>query len=516
MLNYDDARKKLEHLEGKARLGGGEKKHAGRREEGKLSARERLDLLFDEGTFREVNALVENPGNEFGMDKKKVPGDGVVTGYGQVHGRLTFGFAQDETVMGGSLGISHIQKICYLIEKARTVGAPIVGLHESSGGRIQDATHVIGRGQVFYENVLTSGVVPQISAIMGICVGGSVYSPALTDFILMVENQSRMFITGPPVIKAVTGVEVSQEELGGARVHAETTGCVDIVQTSEQECIADIRKLLTFLPSSSRHSPPVMETGDDPRRLIDVENLVPYEPRKAYDMRRLVRLIVDNNDFFELKPDYARNMVIGFARLDGYPVGIVANQPMFYAGSIDVNASDKASRFIRICNAYSIPILTLVDVPGFLPGVEQEHIGIIRHGAKMLYAYAEATVPKVTVVVRKSYGGAIPAMCSQQTGADQMFAWPIAEFAVMGAEAAVAVLYKDDLKQSEDPEATRARLLQEYTERFSGPFDAAAKKYLDAVIRPEETRAVVIDAFKMLRGKETMVYVPRKHAIMPQ
>ena len=515
VLEYNEALAKLDMLEAKARSGGGEKKHAARKEEGRLSARERLAYLFDEGTFREINMLAENPGTEFGMDKKKVPGDGVVTGYGEVDGRLTYAFAQDGTVMAGSLGITHIQKICYLIEKARTTGAPIVGLHESAGGRIQDATHVIGRGQVFQENVLTSGVVPQISAIMGICVGGSVYSPALTDFILIVEGKGRMFITGPPVIKAVTGQEITQEELGGARVHAEKTGNVDINSPDEVSCIRKIRELLRYLPSSCEEKPPVLTPEDDPKRKLELGSLVPANPRKVFDMRSLVRLILDGGDFFELKPDYAKNILIGFGRLDGAPVGVVANQPMTWAGSIDVNAADKGSRFIRICDAYNIPILTLVDVPGFLPGVKQEHTGIIRHGAKMLYAYSEATVPKITVVVRKDYGGAIPAMCSQQTGADQIFAWPIAEFAVMGAEAAVSVLYKDEINASPDPEGTTARLLQEYRERFSGPFDAAAKKYIDAIIRPEDTRIVVIDALKMLRNKKT-VRMPRKHAIMPQ
>jgi acetyl-CoA carboxylase carboxyltransferase component len=515
VLEYDEALGKLDMLEAKARSGGGEKKHVARKEEGRLSARERLAILLDEGTFRELNMLAEDPEMEFGMDKKKVPGDGVVTGYGEVDGRLTYAFAQDSTVMGGSLGITHIQKICYLIEKARTTGAPIVGLHESAGGRIQDATHVIGRGQVFQENVLTSGVVPQISAIMGICVGGSVYSPALTDFIFIVEGKGRMFITGPPVIKAVTGQEITQEELGGARVHAEKTGNVDIKSADEVSCIRQIRKLLGYLPSSCAEKPPVVTPADDPKRKLELGNLVPADPKKVFDMRLLIRLILDDGDFFELKPDYAKNILVGFGRLDGAPVGVVANQPKVWAGSIDVNAADKGSRFIRICDAYNIPILSLVDVPGFLPGVEQEHTGIIRHGAKMLYAYSEATVPKITVVVRKDYGGAIPAMCCQQTGADQMFAWPIAEFAVMGAEAAVSVLYKDEIKASSDPEGTRAMLLQEYRERFSGPFDAAAKKYLDAIIRPEDTRIVVIDALKMLRNKKT-VRMWRKHAIMPQ
>jgi methylmalonyl-CoA decarboxylase subunit alpha len=515
VLEYEEALAKLDGLEAKAYSGGSEKKHAAREKEDKLSARDRLAILFDEGTFREMNMLAENPGTEFGVDKKMVPGDGVVTGYGKVDGRLTYAFAQDATVMGGSLGITHIQKICYLIEKARTMGAPIVGLHESAGGRIQDATHVIGRGQVFQENVLTSGVVPQISAIMGTCVGGSVYSPALTDFIFIVAGKGRMFITGPPVIKAVTGRDITQEELGGARVHAEKAGNVDISSSDEVSCITQIRRLLGYLPSSCTEKPPVVTPGDDPKRKLELGNLVPADPRKVYDMRSLIRLILDDGDFFELKPEYAKNILIGFGRLDGAPVGVVANQSLFSAGSIDVNAADKASRFIRICDAYNIPILSLVDVPGFLPGVEQEHAGIISHGAKMLYAYSEATVPKVTVVVKKDYGGAIPAMCSHETGADQVFAWPIAEFGVMGAEAAVSVLYKDEIKASPDPEGTKSRLLQEYRKRFSGPFDAAAKRYIDAIIRPEDTRIVVIDALKMLRNKK-MIRMPRKHGIMPQ
>lgn len=514
-LQYNLA--KLQALEERSRLGDGANAIERHKSQGKLLAWERIERLLDEGTFVELNALAQHQGDDFGMRERKIPGDGVVTGFGTIAGRPVFVFAQDATFMKGSLGLMHIRKICYLIDKARENGCPIIGLHESAGGRIQDATDVIGRGEVFYKNVLTSGVVPQISAIMGTCVGGSVYSPALTDFVLMVTGTGKMFITGPDVIKTVTGQDVTMEELGGARVHSEVAGTVDLTASDDLDCLALIRRLLEYLPSNNLADPPWMDTGDPPGRILSgIEKIVPDDPRKAFDMRHIIVETLDAATFFEIKPDYAKNIIVGFGRLAGHVVGVVANQPAVNAGVLDINASDKASRFIRICDSYNIPIITFVDVPGFMPGVDQEHGGIIRHGAKMLYAYSEATVPKLTVVIRKDYGGAIPAMCSKQIGADLMIAWPNAEFAVMGAEAAVNILYKSEIRSALDPDAVRAKRLEEYRAKFEGPFDAAGKMYVDAVIRPWETRKVLTSALEVLRRKQCSVIPRRKHGIMPQ
>jgi acetyl-CoA carboxylase carboxyltransferase component len=484
--------------------------------EGKLTARERVERLLDPGSFVEEFMLAETQVTDFGMAERRQPTDGVVTGYGTVDGRPLYVFAQDRTVLQGAVGQAHGEKIAYAIETAAKLGVPVVGLFDSVGARIQeglDVTKAIGR--IFYANSVASGVVPQISAIMGPCIGVASYSPALMDFVFMVRGTSQMFITGPAVIKEVTGEEVSMEDLGGAKVHSEISGCADVVAASDEECLADIRRLLSFLPSSWSQQPPAAAAENDPDRLVpELEELVPDDSRKPYNMLRVIQALVDGGDFFEIKPRFGRSMVVGFGRLDGRPVGFVANQPNWLAGAIDVDASDKASRFIRFCDAFNIPLVTLADVPGFMPGVAQEKMGIIRHGAKMLFAYSEATVPKVTVYLRKGYGGAKQAMCTRELGADALLVWPGVELAVMGAEGAVNVLYRREIDASENPEETRRQKIAEFTERFSGPFDALAKQFAQAAIRPAETRRRLIRALRMLATKREER--PRKkHSVMP-
>src|SRR6266511_2578061 len=447
-----------------------ERQHA----EGKLTARERIEALLDPGSFVEEFMLAETHVTEFGMAARRRPGDGVIVGHGTVEGRPVYVYAQDWTVMAGTVGSAHGDKITYAIEQALKLNMPVVGLWDSAGARIQeglDVTRAIGK--IFFANSIASGAIPQISAIMGPCIGVGSYSPALTDLVVMVKGTSQMFITGPAVLKEVLGEEVTMEELGGAKVHGEVSGCTDLA--------------------------PRLETGDDPERLLDgVDQLVPADLRKPYNIVKVIERIVDDGEFFELKPRWARNMVVGFARLDGRSVGFVANQPMFLAGSIDVDGADKAARFIRLCDAFNIPLVTLVDVPGFLPGLKQEQAGIIRHGAKMLYAYSEATVPKITLYLRKGYGGAKQAMCTRELGADQVLVWPGVELAVMGAAGAVGVLYKKEIEQAENPEEMRRQKLEEFSERFSGPFEAVAKQYAHNAVRPEETRVRVIQALEML------------------
>ena len=460
--------------------------------------------------------LAETPASDFGMAERKRPTDGVITGYGKIDGRTVYVFAQDFTVIAGTVGAAHAEKIAYCIETARKVGVPVIGLYDSAGARIQeglDVTRAIGK--MFYQNSITSGTVPQISAIMGPCIGVAAYSPALTDFIIMVKGTSQMFITGPSVIKEVTGEEVSMEELGGTKIHSEVSGVADVVGSNDEDCLLQIRKLLSYLPASGLQTPPRTSSVDDPDRLIaDMEDLVPEDAKKPYDVRNVIRRLVDSEDFFELKPKWARNLVTGFARLNGRSVGFIANQPMFLAGSLDVDCSDKAARFIRFCDAFNIPIITLVDVPGYLPGTKQERLGIIRHGAKMLYAYAEASVPKITVYLRKGYGGAKQAMCTREMGADQLFVWPGVELAVMGAAGAVGVLYKKEIEQAANPEQTRLEKLDEFTEKFSGPFEAVAKQYAHSAIMPAETRVRLIQALEMLESKQEDR--PRKkHGLMP-
>ncbi len=491
---------------------GTEKQHSA----GKLTARERIDTLMDAGSFVEEFQLAESSSTDFGMAKKKQPGDGVVVGFGKVAGRLTYVFAQDYTSFAGTVGSVHAEKIAYTVATARKMGAPVVGLYDSAGARIQeglDVTRSIGR--IFYENTLASGVVPQISAIMGPCIGVAAYSPALTDFVIMVEGTGQMFITGPSVIKDTTGEDVTMEELGGARLHAETSGVADLVVTDDAACLDQIRNLLEYLPASNRGLPPVLPSEDDPtRRLEDLDAIVPEDFRKPYDVREVVARIVDGGRFLEIKAGFAPNIVIGFGRLNGRAAGFVANQPQALAGSLDVDASDKASRFIRLCDAFNIPILTLVDVPGYLPGSEQERKGIIRHGAKLLYAYAESTVPKITLYLRKGYGGAKQAMCTREMGADQVLLWPNVELAVMGSAGAVGVLHRREIQQSSKPEETRRQRIEEFEERFGGPFEAVRKQYAHAAILPEDTRVRLIQSLEMLQRKNE-TRPEKKHGIMP-
>jgi acetyl-CoA carboxylase carboxyltransferase component len=484
--------------------------------EGKLSARQRVETLCDEGSFVEEFAQAMTHVTDFGMAARRKPGDGVIAGHGRIDGRPVYVYAQDWGVMAGTVGSAHGEKIAYAIDRARLLGVPVVGLWDSAGARIQeglDVTRAIGR--IFYANSMASGAVPQISAIMGPCIGVGSYSPALTDVVLMVRGTSQMFITGPAVIKEVLGQEVTMEDLGGAKMHGEISGCADVVTADDPECLAEIRRLISFLPSSFESPVPRRDARDDPRRRVEgLAELVPDDLRKPYDMREVIRRIVDDGDLFELKARFARNMAIGLGRLAGRTVGFVANDPRHLAGAIDVDAADKAARFIRFCDAFGIPVVTLVDVPGFLPGLKQEQAGIIRHGAKMLYAYSEATVPKITVYLRKGYGGAKQAMCTRELGADVVLLWPGVELAVMGAEAAVEVLYKRDIEAATDPAAVRKEKVAEFRERFSGPADALSKAFAHAAIQPEDTRARLVDALALLEGKR--VDRPRKkHDVMP-
>jgi propionyl-CoA carboxylase beta chain len=460
--------------------------------------------------------LAETQCTDFGMAEKKLPSDGVVTGFGKVDGRPVYVFSQDRAVLAGTVGSAHAEKIAYVIQTARRLGIPLIGLNDSAGARIQEGLSVTTAiGKIFFENSIASGCIPQISAIMGPCIGVGSYSPALTDFILMVQNTSQMFITGPAVIKEVLGETVTMEELGGAKIHSEVSGVADLVAKTDAECLALIRRLLSFLPQNFESAPPRKPSADDAARMLDsLESVVPDDMRRAYNILQVIKAIVDDGDFFELKAKFARNLVIGFGRLDGYSVGFVGNQPMFLAGSLDVDASDKAARFIRFCDAFNIPIITLMDVPGFFPGKQQEERGIIRHGAKMLYAYAEATVPKITLVLRKGYGGAKQALCTREMGADQLFVWPGVELAVMGGGGAVNVLYKREIERSSDPEQTRREKLAEFTERFNGPFEALSKQFAQAAIRPRDTRRRLIQCLDVLRHKKEE-RPKKKHGVMP-
>ncbi|HLR34700.1 MAG TPA: carboxyl transferase domain-containing protein [Tissierellales bacterium] len=507
---------KLVQAKEKIQLGGGEKRIEKQHKSGKLTARERINLLLDENSFIEIDAFVEHRSTNFGMEKKEAPAEGVVTGYGTVDERLVFVFSQDFTVLGGSLGEMHAAKICKVQEMAVKMGAPIVGFNDSGGARIQEGVDALsGYGKIFYRNTMASGVVPQISVIVGPSAGGAVYSPALTDFIFMVENVSRMFITGPQVIKTVTGEDVSQEELGGARTHNETSGVAHFIDKSEEETIERIKELLSYLPSNNLEDSPSVENNDDINRIEErLNELVPVNPNKPYDMKEIIKLLADNGEFFEVQPYYAQNIVIGYIRLNGRTIGVVGNQPKVLAGCLDINASDKAGRFIRTCDAFNIPLLNLVDVPGFLPGTDQEYGGIIRHGAKMLYAYSEATVPKVTVIIRKAYGGAYIAMCNKELGADQVLAWPNAEIAVMGPEGAANIIFKHDIKDSDDPVNTRQEKIEEYRNTVADPYTAAKRGYVDDVIVPSNTRPRIISAFDMLESKRE-TRPTKKHGNFP-
>jgi propionyl-CoA carboxylase beta subunit len=510
---------KIEHLRQlneEAKLGGGEERIEAQHKRGRLTARERLDLLLDKGSFRELDQFVTHRTTDFGLDEKKFLADSVVTGWGTVNGRLVYVFSQDFTVFGGSLGEVHAEKICKIMDMAIKSGAPMIGLNDSGGARIQEGVVSLGGyADIFLRNTLASGVVPQISAIMGPCAGGAVYSPALTDFIFMVKNTSYMFVTGPDVVKSVTHEEVSFEDLGGASVHSATSGVCHYVAENEADCLYLIRKLLSYLPQNNMEDPPFVKTADDPLRTEGaLDAIVPDNPNKPYDMKEVIRLIADNGDFFEIHEHYAPNIVVGFARLGGHSVGIVANQPAVLAGVLDINASEKAGRFIRFCDSFNLPVVTFVDVPGFLPGVGQEHGGIIRSGAKLLYAYCEATVPKLTVITRKAYGGAYDVMSSKHIRGDLNLAWPTAEIAVMGPDGAVSIIFRKELAEAEDPTAKKAELVATYREKFANPYVAASRGYVDDVIEPHETRARLINGLEMLENKRD-ANPAKKHGNIP-
>ncbi len=507
-----DILRRLEEKRAAARLGGGERRIAQQHAKGKLTARERLDVLFDPGTFEEWDLFVEHRSHDFGMADQLIPGDGVVTGYGRVNGRIVFAFSQDFTVFGGALSEAHAEKICKIMDQALQVGAPVVGLNDSGGARIQEGVaSLAGYAWVFERNVLASGVVPQISLVMGPCAGGAVYSPAMTDFIFMVKDSSYMFVTGPDVVKTVTHETVTQEELGGAVTHTTRSGVADLAFENDVEALVELRRFLDFLPSSNRAPAPLRPTSDPPDRDDpSLDTLVPANPNKPYDMRELIVKVADDGEFFELQPSYARNIIIGFARLDGAPVGIVANQPMVLAGCLDIDSSRKAARFVRFCDCFAIPIVTFVDVPGFLPGTAQEFGGIIKHGAKLLFAYAEATVPKVTVITRKAYGGAYDVMSSKHLRGDVNYAWPSAEIAVMGPKGAVEIIFRGDLGDAAKIEART----EEYREKFANPFVAGSRGFIDDVIMPHGTRRRLCRALAMLRGKQ-LANPPKKHDNIP-
>ena len=515
-MTLDPKTAHLRQLKEEAKLGGGEERLEAQHKRGRLTARERLDLLLDKGSFRELDQFVTHRTTDFGLDEKKFLADSVVTGWGTVNGRLVYVFSQDFTVFGGSLGEVHAEKICKIMDMAIKSGAPVVGLNDSGGARIQEGVVSLGGyADIFLRNTLASGVVPQISAIMGPCAGGAVYSPALTDFIFMVKDTSYMFVTGPDVVKSVTHEEVSFEGLGGASVHSSTSGVCHYVAENEADCLYLIRKLLSYLPQNNMEDPPFVKTTDDPLRTeAALDALVPDSPNKPYDMKEAIRLIVDNGDFFEIHEHYAPNIAVGFARLGGHSVGIVANQPAVLAGVLDINASEKAGRFIRFCDCFNLPVVTFVDVPGFLPGVGQEHGGIIRSGAKLLYAYCEATVPKLTVITRKAYGGAYDVMSSKHIRGDVNMAWPTAEIAVMGPDGAVSIIFRKELAEAEDPAAKKAELVAMYREKFANPYVAASRGYIDDVIEPHETRARLINGLEMLENKRD-ANPAKKHGNIP-
>lgn len=505
----------IEQLEKKrkeARVGGGKKRIDDQHAKGKLTARERLEVLLDPDSFEEYGMFVEHRCHDFGMEEKKTPGDGVVTGHGTINGRLVFVYSQDFTVLGGSLSETNAEKICRVMDMAMKAGAPIIGLNDSGGARIQEGVNSLGGyGEIFQRNVIASGVIPQISVIMGPCAGGAVYSPALTDFIFMVKNSSYMFVTGPEVVKTVTHEDVSRETLGGAETHTLKTGVADLAFDNDIEALLQVRRLVNYLPLSNREALPVRSSYDHADRVdLSLNTLVPENPNKPYDAHELVKRVVDEGDFFEIQPNYARNIIVGFGRMEGSPVGIVANQPMHLAGCLDIDASRKAARFIRFCDAFNIPIVTFVDVPGFLPGVSQEHSGIIKHGAKLLYAYAEATVPKITVITRKAYGGAYIVMNSKHLKGDINYAWANAEIAVMGPKGAANILFRehigDDKKMQE--------LTDEYIEKFASPFAAASRGFIDEVIRPQNTRWRICRALTLLKSKK-VEHPWKKHDNLP-
>ena len=494
--------------------GGGEKAIQKQVAMGKLTARDRIHSLLDDGTFHEYDLFVEHKCQDFGMDKKQLPADGVITGSGKISGFPICIYAQDFTVAGGSLGLAHARKITKIMDHALKLGLPLIGINDSGGARIQEGVNSLaGYGEIFYRNTCASGVIPQISVILGPCAGGAVYSPALTDFVFVVDNISKMFITGPEVIKTVLGEEISMEDLGGARVQTEISGNAHFYARTEEECFEQIKKLVTFIPWNNRKRADAFPPKP-PRPQYKLEEIIPTDARQPYDVRNVIRGLFDDSDFFEVQEHWAANIVIGFARLRGVTVGIVANQPLVLAGVLDVDSSDKSARFIRFCDAFNIPLVTLVDLPGYLPGVDQEHAGVIRHGAKVLYAYSEATVPKITVIMRKAYGGGYIAMCSRHLGADFVFAWPSAEIAVMGPEGAANIIFRREIMEAEDPDAMRQQKVQEYTNKFANPYIAAANGHVDAVISPEETREFLIHSIEVAQNKEE-VRPTKKHGIPP-
>ncbi|KRT76744.1 MAG: propionyl-CoA carboxylase subunit beta [Armatimonadetes bacterium CSP1-3] len=512
MDRLDDLRRRAETVLGM----GGEERIRRQHEAGKLTARERLDLLLDPGSFVELDRFVTHRGREFGLDKIEAPADGVVTGHGTIDGRPVAVFSQDFTVLGGSLGEGHAEKIVKIMDLALSSGIPVIGLNDSGGARIQEGVTALGGyAEIFFRNVMTSGVVPQISVIMGPCAGGAVYSPAMTDFIIMVRGTSYMYVTGPQVVKAVTREDVSHEELGGADVHAAKSGVAHFVAEDDEDALGLVRRLLAYLPQNNVDDPPRSEPTDDPTRMDDALNpLVPEEPTKPYDMHEVIHRIVDHGEFLEVHREFAPNLLVGFARLNGRPVGIVAQQPAVLAGVLDIDSADKGARFVRVCDAFNIPLVTFVDVPGFMPGTAQESGGIIRHGAKLLYAYCEATVPKLTVITRKAYGGAYDVMSSQHIRGDLNLAWPTAEIAVMGPEGAIDIIFRKELTEAEDAEARRRELVEAYRAQFANPYIAAGRGYIDDVIEPRETRPRLIAALELLQTKR-QTNPKRKHGNIP-
>jgi len=487
----------------KIELGGGNDRIDTQHKRGKLTARERIDLLLDEDSFVELNPFIQHRATNFGMEKLESPGEGVVTGYGKIHGRLIYIFAQDFTVFGGALGEMHATKICKIMDLAAKNGAPIIGLNDSGGARIQEGVVSLdGYGQIFYRNAIYSGVIPQISVIMGPCAGGAVYSPAITDFVFMVEKTSQMFITGPKVIETVTGEQITSENLGGAKVHSSISGCAHFTGESEQQVLEEVRRLITFLPQNNMENPPSLDIDGTDDWREDLLDLVPLNGTKVYDIRKVLEQVLDHGHFMEVQKDYAKNIVIGFGRIDGNCVGLISNQPKVMAGGLDINSSDKTARFIRFCDSFNIPIITFEDVTGFFPGVNQEHGGIIRHGAKILYAYSEATVPKITVILRKAFGGAYVAMNSKAIGADIVYAWPNAEIAVMGPEGAANIIFAKEINQSSNPILTRSEKIEEYRNMFANPYVAASHGMIDDVIDPRDTRKVLKQSLEMLRTKK--------------
>lgn len=495
-MEMEELIQQLKSLEAEVELGGGQEKIDKQHAEGKLTARERLQLLFDEGTFEELDKFVKHRNTMFGLDKMKLPADGVVTGIGKVNGRPVAAFSQDFTVMGGSLGEMHAKKIMKVMDLALKMGIPLVGINDSGGARIQEGVDSLyGYGEIFFRNTIASGVIPQITVIAGPCAGGAVYSPAITDFVIMVDQTAQMFITGPNVIKAVTGEDISKEDLGGALVHNTKSGNAHFLASDDRQAIETVRKLLSYIPQNNMEEPPLEEQIIEPDT-SDIQTVVPVDPKKGFDVRDVIKRVVDEGTFFEVHEHFAKSIVIGFARINGKAVGIVANQPNYLAGVLDIDSSDKAARFIRFLDAFNIPIVTFVDTPGYLPGVKQEHGGIIRHGAKLLYAYSEATVPKITIILRKAYGGAYIAMGSKHLGADFVAAWPTAEIAVMGPDGAANIIFKKEIDASENPEETRKQKIEEYRQLFANPYVAASRGYIDAVVDPRETRSWIIKALE--------------------